>query len=166
MAASAPLRDPLLPLFYPRLRMWTHTGTEWLSGDRDTATERRGGRRGSEDPCAPPPTLGLGRQRASAGSQQQGPRTLSRRLPGQSSATVRRGQVPGSRTGLARTSTGSEAPDGNARAHTYTHSRARHWCHVHGDTKSQRGRTLHIMSIVSKEKRFMELKHPQEGLLR
>lgn len=28
--------------------------------------------------------------------------------------------------------------------------------------KSQLVLTLHIMSIVSKEKRFMELKHPQE----
>lgn len=104
MAASALLRDPLLPLFYPRLRVWTHTGTEWLSRDRDRERQRGGEAGGEARTLAPPPLPNTGAGEAASERRQPAARTrtedprsrgaLSRRLPAQSSGTVRRGQVP------------------------------------------------------------------------
>lgn len=63
---------------------------------------------------------------------------------------------------------GETAPRANshtrvcARTHTHTHTLPSLVPPCTETLKSQLVLTLHIMSIVSKEKRFMELKHPQE----
>lgn len=119
---------PSLPLIYPRLRVGTHTGTEW---QRQRQSDREEGRQeGKRGPLRCPRALtntgvGGGSERAQAASsedQDRGPAgrgALSRRLPGQSSATVGRTR-PGSRV---ENKQGSEVPRRHracARMHSLT----------------------------------------------
>lgn len=125
MAASAPLRDPLLPLFYPRLRMWTHAGTEWLSGDRDTATERRGGRRGSRT-LAPPPPPNTGAGEAASERGQPAARTEDPLPPSPWTELSHRKTRPGSRVTdwTGENKHGLRGP-GRQRARAHMHSLTR-----------------------------------------